>query len=94
MTQRPPEGGDDNALRANGFAAVLPRPAWVTLSERKWVSFRGPRGAVVAPLFDERPVVDLRAAKLEIPSHRVHFHFPVTADRSESCWTRVKFRIR
>ena len=44
MTQRPPEGGDDNALRANGLAAVPPRPASVTLAEYKWVSFRGRRG--------------------------------------------------
>ena len=46
MTQRPPEGGDDNALRANGLAAVPSRPAWVTLAAHKWVGFRGRRGDI------------------------------------------------
>ena len=55
MTQRPPEGGDDNALRANGLAAVLPRPAWVTLAEHKWVSFRGRRGDELTMALEEAP---------------------------------------
>ena len=43
MTRRPPAGGVDNALPASGLAAVPPPP--VTLSEYKWVNFRGRRGA-------------------------------------------------
>ena len=44
MTRCPPAGEGNNALPANGLAAVPLRPGWATPSARKWINFRGRRG--------------------------------------------------
>ena len=69
MTQGPPAGGDDNALPANGLAAVPLRPGWATLSERKCVNFRGRRG--YAQSKQAGPAASLRASRLyaEVADH-------------------------
>ena len=46
MTQRPPEGGDDNALSANGLAAVPPQPAWNSIRALVGQCSRTPRRGV------------------------------------------------
>ena len=44
MTQRPPEGGDDNAFPCCALAAAARWLGWVSFAERKWVNSGARRG--------------------------------------------------